>query len=241
MIDSSQKGLLTELQCQTDFTKLGILLSQPITQDSRYDFIADINGVLIKIQCKTAKVDVDETYIQFCGYTTNVRNNTVKCYNSNEVDYFYTCYNNKSYLIPQKEVGREKTLRFSSDENHPTICWAKNYELKTILLKDFEYVCDEVTTTIIRSTVNKNKCSYCGKKISKHSKYCIDCSHLLQHKAVRPEREGLKQMIRTKTFTQIGKDFNVSDNAVRNWCRRMNLPSSSSVIASITDEEWSKI
>ena len=241
MIDSSQKGLLTELQCQADFTRLGILLSQPITQDSRYDFIADIDGVLTKIQCKTAKVDADETYIQFSGYTTNIRNNTTKCYNSNEIDYFYTCYSGKSYLIPQKEVGRCKTLRFSSNENHSTICWAEDYELKTVLLKDFGYSCDEVTTTIIQKTTSKNTCSCCGKKISKNSEYCVECSHLSQRRVTRPEREELKQMSRTKTFTQIGKDFNVSDNAIRIWCRKMNLPSSSAVIKAISDEDWSKI
>ena len=44
MIASSQKGLMTEIQCELNFTKYGIILSKPITNDCRYDYIADING-----------------------------------------------------------------------------------------------------------------------------------------------------------------------------------------------------
>lgn len=215
MIESSQKGLLTELQCQADFTGLGILLSQPITQDSRYDFIADINGCLVKIQCKTASVDAAETYIKFSGYTTNIRNNIKKHYTEKEVDYFYTCYKSNSYLIPQQEVGREKTLRFSCKENNPNISWAKDFELNYILQKDFNFSGQKVSSTVIKKTTTPNKCAVCGEDISEGAKYCINCSHLQQHRAVRPSREELKKMIKEKTFVQIGKDFNVSDNAVR--------------------------
>ena len=48
-------------------------------------------------------------------------------------------------------------------------------------------------------------------------------------------------MIREKTFVQIGKDFNVSDNAIRKWCRKENLPSNKSVIKNMTDEEWNNL
>ena len=45
---TSQKGLLIEIQCQKKFTECGILLSQPIINDSRYDFLADINNKIYK-------------------------------------------------------------------------------------------------------------------------------------------------------------------------------------------------
>lgn len=50
-------------------------------------------------------------------------------------------------------------------------------------------------------------------------------------------RNELKELIRTKPFTQIGTYYGVSDNAVRKWCRTMGLPSKSSVILSISDED----
>lgn len=56
-----------------------------------------------------------------------------------------------------------------------------------------------------------------------------------------PTREVLKEKIRTMPFLQIGKEYNVSDNAVRRWCDAYELPRKSSDIKLIPDEEWVKI
>lgn len=56
-----------------------------------------------------------------------------------------------------------------------------------------------------------------------------------------PPREVLKQKIRTMPFLQIGKEYDVSDNAIRKWCDTYGLPRKSSEIKSISDEEWEKI
>lgn len=45
-------------------------------------------------------------------------------------------------------------------------------------------------------------------------------------------------LIRFKPFTQIGKDFGVSDNAVRKWCKSYNLPTKTSDIKSINSNDW---
>lgn len=57
-------------------------------------------------------------------------------------------------------------------------------------------------------------------------------------KVERPTREQLKELIRFKPFTQIGKDFGVSDNAVRKWCKSYNLPTKTSDIKSINSNDW---
>lgn len=56
-----------------------------------------------------------------------------------------------------------------------------------------------------------------------------------------PSREELKKLIRTKPILQIGKIFNVSDNAIRKWCDKYNLPRKKREINSYSDEEWDKI
>ena len=56
-----------------------------------------------------------------------------------------------------------------------------------------------------------------------------------------PTREVLKEKIRNKPFLQIGKEYNVSDNAVRKWCKSYNLPYRASDIKKYTDEEWENI
>jgi len=54
-------------------------------------------------------------------------------------------------------------------------------------------------------------------------------------------REELKKLIRIMPFTQIGQKFNVSDNAIRKWCDRYNLPRKSSEIKKISNDEWANI
>lgn len=48
-------------------------------------------------------------------------------------------------------------------------------------------------------------------------------------------------LIKTQSFTSIGKQFNVSDNAVRKWCDKYNLPRTKAEIKNYSDEEWNLI
>lgn len=84
-------------------------------------------------------------------------------------------------------------------------------------------------------------CAICGKSITKNSTYCSDCYSLQSRVVARPTREELKNLIRTTPFLQIGKMYNVSDNAIRKWCDSYGLPRKSSNIKSYSDEEWINI
>lgn len=65
---------------------------------------------------------------------------------------------------------------------------------------------------------------------------------MAQRTVERPDRNTLKQLIRTIPFTTIGKMYgNVSDNAVRKWCDFEGLPRKKNVINSYSDKEWEKI
>lgn len=54
-------------------------------------------------------------------------------------------------------------------------------------------------------------------------------------------RNDLKQRIRNESYTKIAKDFNVTDNAVRKWCKKYDLPVKSRDIKKYSDTEWSKL
>lgn len=86
-----------------------------------------------------------------------------------------------------------------------------------------------------------NYCIDCGKIIDKNSTRCVECSRLSSRKVERPLREELKKLIREKSFLEIGRMFNVSDNAVRRWCDAEHLPRKKIEIKQYTDEEWERI
>ncbi len=75
-LNPKQKGNLTELQCLIAFYELGYQCSIPYGENSRYDFIADIDGKLIKVQCKTSR-KVNDGVIEFhcCSSRSNAHAN----------------------------------------------------------------------------------------------------------------------------------------------------------------------
>ena len=81
-------------------------------------------------------------------------------------------------------------------------------------------------------------CPKCGGRKTSTAQYCSSCRNKEQQKAERPSREQLKKLIRTKSFTEIGRIYGVSDNAIRNWCEKSNLPRTKEIIKNYTDEEW---
>lgn len=58
-------------------------------------------------------------------------------------------------------------------------------------------------------------CIDCGKEITLHAKRCAECDKIAQRKVERPNRQILKNMIRTQSFVSIGKQYGVSDNTIK--------------------------
>ena len=115
------------------------MVSKPLVQSSRYDFIVDIKHKLYKIQVKTASLKED-AYIEFATSTshTNTQGTINLTYSADDVDFFATMYEGECYLIPQNICGkRNQRLRLIPTKNGQTkgITFAKDYHLKDIIEK----------------------------------------------------------------------------------------------------------
>ena len=118
-------------------------------------------------------------------------------------------------------------------------------------LENLRWVCPncnyQLDTTNGKNKTHKehslNYCIDCGEIISRQAKRCLKCSNKAKTNQIvnKISREELKQLIRTTPFTQIGIKFGVSDNAVRKWCDKYNLPRKSTEIKKMTDEDWKKV
>lgn len=132
-------GEITEQQVALEFLKLGYLVSKPLVQSSRYDFIVDINHNLYKIQVKTGSLKED-SYIEFATSTshTNTKGTLNLSYSSDDVDFFATMYNGECYLVPFDVCAkRSQRLRIIPTKNGQVkgITFAKDYHLKDVLAR----------------------------------------------------------------------------------------------------------
>lgn len=141
MIDTKVKGNLTEMECMTAFMELGHQVSIPFGEDSRYDFIADVNGKLYRIQCKTSSEILDNNQVvgikfKSCRQSGNcAKTSTRTKYTEDEIDFFATSYKKKCYLVPVQQCSVEKTLRILPPKNGQIkgVTFLENQELSEVL------------------------------------------------------------------------------------------------------------
>ena len=138
---TQQKGLITELDCQLRFIKMGYLVSMPIGQDSRYDMIVDINKHLYKIQVKTSRPN-DSANEGLVFNTVSHRmnhssGNMKKKYDKEDVDFFATVFEDEMYLIPiELCTGAEKRLVKENNKFSNTACdLMEDYKAETVIKK----------------------------------------------------------------------------------------------------------
>ena len=113
------------------------MVSKPLVQSSRYDFIVDIKNKLYKIQVKTGKFK-ENSFLEISTSTshTNTKGTKDISYTSNDVDFFATIYEGQCYLIPFEKCGkRMQRLRFVPTKNGQTqgILFAKDYKMENII------------------------------------------------------------------------------------------------------------
>lgn len=132
-----QKGNLSQLKIITKLVELGQHVSVPVGDGSRYDFIVEVNGRLVTVQCKTAKLlPNDSLSYRTVSYSSSKTKNYSRNYRG-QVDLFGIYCNelDSIYLTPvAKAPSKLGTLRLKPAKRNQNkhIVYAKNFELTDI-------------------------------------------------------------------------------------------------------------
>ena len=154
-------------------------------------------------------------------------------------------------VYPDKKSKRLFNLNLHNMTNkvsfaYEYLAFANEYQTlprKTKLLTQLIELFEQKQINNKKESVNREVhfCPICGKMITSNAKFCAECSHIAQRKVERPTREQLKKEIRTNSFNSLGRKYNVTDNTVRKWCIRYELPFKKAEIKKYSDKEWELI
>lgn len=247
------KGNIGEAAILFEFIKYEIPVCIPYGDNERYDLIAEFNGMFNRIQIKYCDCDSGTLNGIICPCASSVNHTATRTSWENyqgEVDYFayYFPRYNVCCLVPMSEIGGQKTFTMNFNEEKPLnekIHWYKDYLFENYFSSSIKISSPVVKEKKIQiSEKKKNFCIDCNTEINIRSVRCNSCqakTRIIPLENMPITREELKNMIRTLPFTQIGEKFQVSDNTVRKWCDKFNLPRKKTEINSYSNEEWEKI
>lgn len=188
----------------------------------------------MQIKSPNAKYDLDEILVENSTYA-GISRLKIRLVNEGRLEYKCAYCGN---------IGEWQGQKLTLQLDHVN---GKNNDHRIENLRFLCPNCHSITETY----AGKNKthipakqyyCIDCGKQVSiKGTVRCIECNAKNNRKIKRPSREELKNMIRSTSFVAIGRQFNVSDNTIRKWCKSYNLPLQVSEIKTYSEEEWKKV
>lgn len=135
-MNTQYKGQLTEQKCFVKCLEHDFIVSKPLFDNARYDFILDSGKKLYKVQVKTSSWNDDHSAFTFNGYSQHSIGNGNKRmkYTNEEIDFFMTEKDGIFYLYPAEEQGfTVKCLRVTAKSNQKQINWAKNYIFEEVI------------------------------------------------------------------------------------------------------------
>lgn len=142
-------------------------------------------------------------------------------------------------LVAEAMLGRE--LKAGEEVHHKDENRKNNSPTNLMVFKSnadhtaYHGGCDIVLDGDVYVAIRKNRksnegksglvdtCPFCGGEKNYQATMCINCWNKYKSKNI-PSKAILRDLILNYTMVAIGKMYNVSDNAVRNWCKKYNLP-----------------
>lgn len=107
------KGIGTELLCALKFIERGYIVSVPYGNNSRYDIVVDLGNLFIRVQCKTAFLNRNESYtINTSNMVSTTTQRRVKHYTKKQIDFIASVIKDQLVLIPVAEIEKSKRKIF---------------------------------------------------------------------------------------------------------------------------------
>lgn len=171
-------------------------------------------------------------------------------YNSNDLEHGYNLTNggdtiSENYKLSLEEVMQISFLLSNTELSGKEI--GEQFNISQRMISGINlgqyYRRDSLSYPLrkIKEKESKNYCVDCFKEIRSGSIRCSECCAKAHRQVIRPSREQLKEEIRNFSFVFLGKKYNVSDNAIRRWCKVYKLPYKKSEIKQFSDDDWNKI
>ena len=190
---------------------MGYNVSVPLSEDCRYDFIADIEGKLIRVQVKTCREEDNGIIFNTKSSHLSAQGSVQHSYSENDIDVFATYYNNQCYLVPVNQCGiSTKKLLFKKNSCNQTGDLLSDYEFLKILSKITTQNNEKQQEEKIINNSDKIKFK---KEVIKIKQYSLDGEYLNTYssyadasRAIGVERGGshISQVVNGKRKTAYG-------------------------------------
>lgn len=136
-VNSNHKGNVAELAIAKEAANLGLSVLKPLTEHERYDLVIDVNGCLLRIQCKwgTREGDVVSARVS-SSYHSPTRGYVKTMYSPADVDLvaIYCEELDCCYLLPVTMVARQSRIQLrlkpARNNQRAALNWAADYELR---------------------------------------------------------------------------------------------------------------
>lgn len=221
-----------------ELSKFGLHVAVPLSDNIPFDLIVITDKKLFKVQVKSSSYYTNCGCVSFGIGSHNFYKAQRESYKKEDCDVFalYDLRSQKVYLITREELGDQKSFSIRLKEaknNQSSNCnFAEDLVLSSKRIEeifgfkpiDFSNFYAEI---VEGSDQYNHICKDCGEEFingRKTSYYCAKCRGIRHRKVKnRPERDVLKQMIDTMSWRSIGKQYGVSDNAIKKWARSYEI------------------
>lgn len=150
-----------------------------------------------------------------CGYDKDV---------PSAYDFHHRDPKEKDFSISHYAVLNRKKL-FKEVDKCDLVC--KNCHAEIHDDKELREEAERIHKEWLDRKLQPQICPYCGKQFQpyrRNQKACKKCAPLSNKKVPNPPtKEKLTKMMKTMTWREIGKKYDVSDTAVKKWAKRMGI------------------